>query len=80
VKFNGTDTLTADELDALKKATCVMVEFYGAADGGAYSSERIGSYSYTASQTYKDAERAAIARARAFLDAVGLSYMGSFNR
>jgi hypothetical protein len=76
VKLNGTATLTADELTALKNATCVMAEFLGAAYEGAYSSERIGSYSYQAAQNFKEAEKDAFARARSFLDAVGLTYSG----
>jgi len=76
VKLNGTATLTADELTALKMASCVMAEFYQSADSGAYSSEKIGSYSYTAAQSYGEAEKAAFARARSFLDAVGLTYSG----
>lgn len=80
VKLNGTAALTADELTALKMAACVMAEFFSAADSGAYSSERIGSYSYTASQSYDVAEKAARQRARAFLDAVGLTYSGGRDR
>ena len=76
VLHNGTATLTADELTALKKATCAIVEFLAAADEGAYSSEKIGSYSYTAAQNFKEAETEAIRTARAFLDAQGLTYCG----
>ena len=76
VALNGIASLTADELTALKKATCSMVEFLAAADEGAFSSERIGSYSYTAAQNFKEAESVAINKARAFLDAAGLTYCG----
>lgn len=76
VALNGVAGLTADEMTALKKATCSMVEFLAAADEGAFSSERIGSYSYTAAQNFKEAESVAINKARAFLDAAGLTYCG----
>ena len=80
VALNGVAGLTADELLAVKKATCSMVEFLAAADDGAYSSERIGSYSYSAAQNFEQAEKAAGAKARAFLDAVGLAYCGERSR
>ena len=76
VALNGIASLTADELTALKKATCSMVEFMSAADEGAYSSEKIGSYSYSAAESKAEAERSAINKARAFLDAQGLTYCG----
>jgi hypothetical protein len=76
VLHNGTGSLTADELTAVKKATCAMVEFLASADEGAYSSEKIGSYSYTAAQNFKEAETEAIRKSRTFLDAQGLTYCG----
>ncbi|CAK0743334.1 conserved hypothetical protein [Gammaproteobacteria bacterium] len=80
VAANGVSGLTADELTALKKATCTMTEHYGQIDTGAYNSESIGSYSYTASQKQAEAEKDAVNKARRFLDAVGLTYCGERRR
>ena len=77
IALNGITDLTADELTAVKSATCVMVEHFGAADAGTYSSEKIGSYSYTAAQNLQEAKNDALKRARYFLETVGLTYEGN---
>lgn len=80
VALNGVSGLEAGEIEAVKKATCSVLEVMAADESGAFSSERIGSYSYAAAKTFEQATVEARKTARQFLDAVGLTYSGEKRR